>query len=306
MLKNVKITNAYGDSLTFKTGHNDFGLLSMGDLGSISITNARRKGYLQRGETVVQKSYDARNLTLTLMVSGKTRTSFYNRMRQVSRLFEVEYTESNDLTPFTIEIETIQGKKMAQAYVDMSPSFRMDADNYDERFQRFMVNFVMPTPVFMDLVGTEILAESQIDAFEFPVEIEDTFIFADILEGGFNIVNTGEVSMPLRIRFVGESTNPVVGNVTYGEFLKLNTTIADGDEVIIDTSYENPQVMLISGGVATSGFQFIDSEQSALNMMLRRGVNEFVYTSDDATRSSAIIEYRRGWLSVYGRGEVLS
>jgi len=298
----LTITNPNGDVLVFISGDNRFGLLSISDFGNVGMVLNKKQGYQQRGNTVIQKRYDSRVMALTLFVSGETEAVFQRRIKQVSRFFEGEYIGGDDLTPFNLNFEINGNAKSGEAFMQATPIMRRNSDNYDARFQKFMVTFMMPDPIFYDEEYTETVFSSLLETFEFPLEISDEFEFGIIYEDGFPITNVGDIGVPIIVTFDGLSTNPVLENVTYGEKLKLNKTIAAGDSVLIDTSYENPRVLITESGVESNAFNIIDTTYNDLNMKLRRGINVLKYSSDDASASSATLYFKNGWMSLYSNG----
>lgn len=297
-MEKITIINPYGTSITFEQGAKEFMLISRGDLGGIQSILNTDTGYLQRGTTVTQKRYGSKTLNLTLGI--KSNVDFKSKIRRVVRLFEGEYDNPNDLTKFTIIFKkTGYTTKRTYGYLQITPSFQNNMENARVNYQRSFCSFLLPEPVWF---GNSTLSESlstKTNLFEFPLDITTDYEFSQIEAEGIDIFNGGDVRTSLVIEFEGVATNPIIQNTTYGESLKLLTTVASGDTVTIDTSYEEPKVEIESGGVTTNAFQYIDPNNSDLNMTLRRGTNTMSFTSDDTSPAVARIYYREKYLTPF-------
>jgi hypothetical protein len=296
-LEKITITNPYGDSLTFTQGASGYMLISRGDLGGTQIINTQETGYQQRGSTVIQKRYGTRVLNLTLGIKAVSENDFKNRLKQIQRLFEAEYTDRDDLSTFTVKFEsTGYQSKVTQCFLRETPTLSNKREDRRGFYQRMFVSLLMFEPVWKDENNTEILLESIVNTFEFAVDITDSFEFGSLQEEGLTITNNGDMSSSLIIEFNGVATNPLIENVTYGESLKLNTTIADGSVVTINTNYNNPTIEI--DGV--NAFQYIDPNNSDLNMLLRRGDNLIKFSTDDTDPATAIVKYKKTYLTPLG------
>jgi hypothetical protein len=300
-MEKITIINPYGTSITFEQGVSGFMLISRGDLGATQSILQTDTGYLQRGTTVTQKRYASKTLNLTLGIKAASDTDMQSRLKRITRLFESEYNEADDLTKFTIIFEkTGFTTKKTYGYLQITPSFLNDNENSRGNYQRSFCSFLLPEPVwFADTEIGENLA-TKTNLFEFPLDITTDYEFSQISSDGVVVVNSGDIRTSLIIEFDGIATNPKIENVTYGESLKLNTTIVDGDVVTIDTSYNNPRVEINSGGVISNVFEYIDPKNSDLNMTLRRGKNTLLFTSDDTSPAVARVYYTEKYITPFG------
>jgi len=64
------------------------------------------------------------------------------------------------------------------------------------------------------------------------------------------VTNSGTVTVKPLITLTGSAINPIITNVTTGQFIKLNLTMVEGDVVVIDTS--NQTVTLNGGNIRNS------------------------------------------------------
>lgn len=299
-MEKIILVNPYGRSITLGGFGEEFILMSRGDAGGLGVNISTETGYLQRGASVIQKTLGQKTFILTIGVKSGSQAVFKERMNTLSRFFEPEYYYRDSVVPFKMQIQTMgYTTKEMEVFVQKTPTFLNTREDSALYYQRCYVNLLAPIPIWKDVNNTSINLASQIDLLEFPLELSDSFEFSQLVSGGVPVNNLGDVSVPVKITFTGLSTNPIITNETYGESLKLLTTIADGDVVNIDTSYETPSVTITSGGVTTNAFQYIDPANNSLNMTLRRGENLITYTSDDLSVSVATLRYKKSWLSPF-------
>lgn len=294
-MEKITLTNQFGDSLTFSDYDPAFNWTFKGDLGSIPIAISTEKGYLQRGTSVIQKTISSKTFVFGVEVRGISLTAFKTNMKLFSRFFDPEGEE------MTLKYENtrVAGSKYMTVHVSSTPSILRNRSNHGRLSQRFVLNLFAPIPVWEDESMTETLLESQVDAFVFPIDISDAFIFAEVNDAGVEIDYEGDISTSIIIEFAGLSTNPSIENVTYSEKILLNKTIADGDGFRINTDYNNTEVVEIISGVESGAFASVDPTYNSLNMTLRRGINLIKYTSDDTSRTSAVLKYKNKWLTPY-------
>ena len=296
-MEKITITNPYGDSLTFEQGASGYMLISRGSFGGVQVLNSEEMGYLQRGSSLSQKKYASKAWPIVLGIKGVNSDDLRSRLSNVEKLFDAEYNTRADLTPFTVKFEkTGYVPKVAKCYLSSSVDISNSQENNRGSYQRLFVSFWMPEPIWQDENYTEILLENVINSFEFAIDITDTFEFGEIQAEGVDVIYDGRLPASLIIEFQGLATNPLLENVTYGESLKLLTTIASGSSAIINTDYNNPQVEI--DGV--DSFSYIDSSNSDLDMLLRRGVNNIKLSTDDTSPAVAKIKFKKTYLTPLG------
>lgn len=84
--------------------------------------------------------------------------------------------------------------------------------------------------------------------------------------------NAGDVTTPVTILIHGAFTTPVITNVTTGEAITVNITMAEGDTFVITTGFGNKTATYTpSGGTAVNGFAYIDA--TSVLWSLAKGTN---------------------------------
>lgn len=84
---------------------------------------------------------------------------------------------------------------------------------------------------------------------------------------------------PVLVEFHGPAVNPVVTNVTTGERIKVNCTLAEGEILEINTDFGVKSVYRVTGSNRESLNQVIDI--SSRFFWLRPGTNYLSYDSDN-------------------------
>lgn len=139
----------------------------------------------------------------------------------------------------------------------------------------------------------------RVNTFEMPVSIpSDGIEYGLVTNKRMKIINTGDVQTPLVIEWNGIVTNPIVTNVTTGEFIKVNTTLVDGAKLLIYTAYGNKKVLKVDAvGEVTNAFGLIDLSSKFFDLEL--GENIISYNADSgADESTLFIHYNNQFLGV--------
>jgi hypothetical protein len=123
----------------------------------------------------------------------------------------------------------------------------------------------------------------------------DDIIFSSLSNQEVIINNTGDVPAPVRIQFLGGSTNPTITNETTGEFITVNKVIASNEILEITTGYGDKRVELIADdGTRTNAFNYIDLDSTFFSLAL--GENILSYNADSGACSTRSIYYSNKYL----------
>jgi phage-related protein len=123
--------------------------------------------------------------------------------------------------------------------------------------------------------------------FPFPFTLAVSTIFET-----FEVQNTGDVESWPVWTITGPGEDPVFTNVTTGESLTLTTTLADGDEVVIDT---RPRRKTITKNGTTNLYSALDPAGSLWPLV--QGTNEITLDMGGATPDSQIaVSFKRAYL----------
>lgn len=138
-----------------------------------------------------------------------------------------------------------------------------------------------PEP-FLKSVQDEMIDFSAIQAdFEFPFSIESPIEFGEIqLNEEKDLINSGDVEtgVTITLRARGSVTNPRIYNIETNEYFKLNITMQQGDEIVINTEKKQKSVKLTRAGVTSNIIGNLASGSTWFQ--LNPGDNIFSVTAD--------------------------
>jgi phage-related protein len=165
-------------------------------------------------------------------------------------------------------------------------------ENATGLYQAATLEFDCPDPYWVDVVDTVAQASgaSGITSFFpfFPLSLSASEIAAELL-----IDNTGDLEAWPVIAVTGPAVNPTLRNLTSGQVLTLNRTIAAGEIVTLDA---RPGARTAKMQDGTSVYSLLTSRQW---WSLQRGSNRVRLEATGTTAASLLsVSYRRRWLTV--------
>lgn len=269
-------TNPNGNYINFS--YSPYLIESIEGISSPELDIQTQKSPYQDGNTFLDALYEPRMIT----VSGKL-----NYPKNLSAIMAARQTISAVLNPklgpgtLTLQVESGTYKISALPKISY-PNININL----EPFQSFYAEFTCPDPYWKSGTASGVTCGYTVAALEFPVEfvsggIEFSTRSASIQQTAYNF---GNVPCPVYIAFTGPATNPVIYNLTTGEYMKILTTIALGDQILIDTTFGNKTIYLNSSGGIVSAIQYMDLNSTFFQ--LEPGANILTY-SDDSLSGSA-------------------
>ena len=166
--------------------------------------------------------------------------------------------------------------------------------------QTLDVSFECPQP-FWEAAEVSVISLAYVEGgLEFPLEtptLFGTLGYRDFVQ------NDGDVSAPVAITMDGGAINPVIENVTTGEFIRFTQHVPIHDKIYINTDPERLSVSLLSLNPATNeyeganAFGFLTDDSTLWRLV--PGVNIITFRSDDENKMIRIrIEFSRRFAGV--------
>ena len=199
--------------------------------------------------SVFNSSYISnRQIIITMAINGPAEENRINLYRYFKNKYPVKLYYKNGARDVYIDgyvkkvqIEFFQKKQIAQ------------------------ITVICPQPYFNG-VEDSITDFSTVESlFEFPFSVEEHVEEGDDYDGTIefsrilineetNVINAGDIDTGalIELRAVGAVVNPVIYNVDTGAFFKINTSMAAGDVIKINTVRKEKSVVKISAGVTTN------------------------------------------------------
>lgn len=145
--------------------------------------------------------------------------------------------------------------------------------------QTIQVSILCPDPFWMELSESVFDISFHKGNFTFPFSIDSKGIeFSNyVANRESKVVNIGDVTSGLIITMNaigGAVTNPAIYNVQTGEAFKVNTTLSDGNELVINTNVGS------RGAWKNGSSVFKNIADGASWLKVNRGGNTFTYNAD--------------------------
>lgn len=271
----MKITfiNARGDSVEL-AHRSPFFINKIEGLGDVEADVQSQKAPFQDGSTFIDSVFAERFISLEVAIMK----DFDVNRRLLSSVFNPKLGEG------TIVYEKNGLIREIKAIAEHIPSF---PDNRPNPYRMAMIDLICHNPYWQ---STEVTEDPVFEPlFSFP--------FSGAFEMGIQrderiIYNDGDAPTPVQIEFYGPAMNPVITNVTTGEFIKVNRTLVEGEYLRIDTTRGQKSVVLVSeDGTETNVFNWIDIDSTFFELAI--GENIVEYASDSDVRTTVNINYKK-------------
>lgn len=277
--------NSLGNSIMLDY-NSDYHIQDYDGLTASEILPITTTGYNQIGSTFVNNKLGVRLINISFYVHGATMADFYEKRRNLARVFNPTLGEG--VLTYT------------NNYISKSISVSVSASPYPvEKYsslQVFTVELIAHNPLWYDTNLTALKLGDFLGGLTFPLEFTgDGVTFAQ--KGIVATINiTGDVPSPITVEFRDNSLNPQLTNQTTGEFIKVNTEIADGEKLVINTAFGNKTVIHTdAGGIESSAYQLITNDSKFFSLQM--GVNKLAFEADYGT-PEVYIQYRNWFTGV--------
>jgi len=109
----------------------------------------------------------------------------------------------------------------------------------------------------------------------------------------FPITISGDVPSPIIATFPGPAFYPQIINQVTGEYIQINTELANGDSVVVNTAFGQKTVVLTKGGIVSNGNAFLDIGSTFLQ--LEPGANTLYFDEGNqlATATASLVYTNR-------------
>lgn len=292
-MKIITFVNSQNNGVQFGPGMNYF-LTTADGLDGPDVTLQTQQAAFQDGATFIDALYEPRVIEISGAINSfdiPTVFQYRKTLQQVlsSKIGPGLLTLQNDRGTFNIP--AIPTKVSLKDRVWPNP------------FWEFLIDFNCPNPYWIDPVVNQIQMITLVPLLKFPVTfpvVMSQYVGAQ----GYDAFNAGDVPCPVKINFYGPATNPKITNQTTGQFIKIAKTLAAGDLLQIDTSFETTSIIYTpSGGSPSNGMGFMST--TPINgvipsfWQLACGHNTLSFSDDAAnTTDRAIITWQNRYIGV--------
>lgn len=231
------------------------------------------------------------NTSQVALIDGSKYNSAKVNARQINIAFAIEYSASfNRLSVYKV-LKSKQWIRMyyqgdyRSVYID---GYIQSIDiSYFEMKQIVTCSILCPQPFFQQAQQIIDSLSNVINAFHFPfastAEPELVFGYIDPL-ANVTIENTGDVETGLIFTLYakGAVTNPKIFDYMTGEFIGLNFSMQESDQITIDTRKGNKSVTLLRNGVKSNIFNSLMKNSMWLQLPVSGTVYAFEIGSGEA------------------------
>ena len=176
--------------------------------------------------------------------------------------------------------------------VIQAPLFDDDYETTNELVS-FQIQLAMPLPYFEDINENRADFGNDIGNFYFDLELEEEGRELYVKNNSIvaNIENLGDAETPLKVVFKAKSTvkNPSIYNVYSKEYIKINRTMSEGEEITVTTGMGNKRVESYLNGITTNIFNDLDIHSSF--MWLDIGDNIIRYDAEEMIEQLEVYIY---------------
>ena len=180
------------------------------------------------------------------------------------------------------------GQWYMDVYVKKSPNI----ERYD-RNPAFSMMLYAPVPYWRNVGGTASRICGVDPLFSFPVTWGSPIRFSEAFGGRVNVPNDGDAPCPWEMTMTARSeiTNPTVTKIATGEFVRVNTTLQEGQQLILSTiGDEMNAVVAHPDGTEVNLFDRIDIDST--RFALTQGDNVLEVTPNSNDLSAVILYYK--------------
>ncbi|GHU70001.1 hypothetical protein FACS1894184_14830 [Clostridia bacterium] len=233
--------NADGVTMTFKQSP-PFFLSKIDGIGTIGNSIQSFKAPDQDGSFFVGSTRDMRNITIEGAIVANNTDEAYALRRKLLSLF----------TPKMPGTFIFRDRKITCVVDDVKL-----ISSSKERLPKFLISLLCPSPYFEAL--DSIIAELALwqPLFKFQLVIPHEGIQMGVRQPNqiIEVNNAGDSPCGCKITFsaLGLVVNPELRNIDSGEFIRVNRTMAAGEEIHITTSFAGKRVVSVVGCIEFLG-----------------------------------------------------
>lgn len=275
--------NSSGESITLNQSR-PFFITKIDGTGNIRQTVNTFKAPEQDGAFYVSSTMDMRNITLEGTIIANTPDEAYDLRKSFLRLF----------SPKKSGLIRYRERQIACVIEEavLSVSTR-------ERIPKFFISILCPSPFFetLDEVREDLASWDALLEFALEIPLEGLEFGLRQPSQIITVENIGDVPCGCEIIFkaTGFVTNPELLNLDTGEYVKILSSMEQGDEFHIYTHFAGKRVRSIIDATESNAFHLLDTGSNFFQ--LAPGINNLRY---DASNNLELLD-----VSVYYRPQFL-
>lgn len=285
----VTFTNALGNSVTLGPGTN-YLINKVDGLDSPDTDLQTQRAPFQDGDTWIDELLNARAFVVTGQITlPQDLLGLAEARNSLMSVISPKYG------PGVLEIKN--DRTTLKLYATPNPGCKFAWKDGSTPWQAYQITWTANDPYFYDLTSTTQNLLQATALFKFPVYATDPKwrwpvgtpkAFATVnVNDTINCLNTGHAPTPFNAQINGACVNPMIYNLTTGEFLKFQITLYTGDQIAVSTVFGRKTVYLTRAGqAAVNGLGYLALGSSFFDLQL--GDNNIQF-SDDSHSNTAVL-----------------
>lgn len=260
-------------------------------LSYLPASPVSERGPSQLGATLLDSVVTERVIDFTLLASGETDQETWENRNALSRAFLILPNESK-VERGILRIE--RGGSLPVLETEAVPrSGPIESDRLGHNIY-YDIELLCPDPFFRETADSNVTMQ-QAGGFQFPVQHPFEMV-AFNLEA--EIINNGDIAVPLRIRLYGEATSPRLTNITTGKAIEVTGAVAAGEYVEINTGFGKKSIELVAADGTRSNIM------GRLNLAfddffkLQRGANTIRFSAASNISGKAVVDWRQQYAGI--------
>ncbi len=263
--------NALGNTTTID--YDGSYILSKYDgLTASEIIPITTSGYKQNGSTFISSNLGIRIINISFGYITENALDMYTARRNLASIFnpllgEGTLTYINDFISKSIKVVVTAAP---------TPAAKRGTIQY------YNVELTANNPLWFDNAESAVKLGDFTGGLVYPLEFDEEGVNFAQKGDVATIEIVGDVPSPIRAEFKNTSVNPNLELINTGEFIKVETSIDDGESLIIKTEYGKKTVNKVNlDGSIESAFHLISLNSTFFS--LPKGTNQLSFSGDAGT-----------------------
>jgi len=277
----LSFTNADGNTFDIQ---DNYMLQPSWDLGNPPIEHQTSKAPYQDGETYIDTVFESGNPIIEFAITGVNRQEILDRRLIVTRHFNPKlgigtliWVQDDGITTYQLDC------------IPTQPIFP-SGDGRSDNHQMVIIQFYAPNPFWYDPTQVQSIMVGFSGGWSYPWSYPKNY---GQVGSQIEVVNTGNIETSVMIYFYGEVANPIISNETTDEKITITKIINDGDILIINTAFGEKSALILSGGVYTNAFEYVDPDSVFWKLSPGLNVVKYTVSSEGANAQCMIYWYNR-------------
>ncbi|MGN7409972.1 phage tail family protein [Sporosarcina sp. SAFN-010] len=297
-MEKLTFLNSRGESIVFDGP--PFYLVSVNGLGDVSATVQRQKAPYQDGSTRIGSTLEERVIPIEFLIVGENYSEVSEFRMKMGRVLNPNLDEG------TLRYENGLVVREIKASAESVPFFPDGSGSRTSEMQKGLVTFVASNPFWKTAVDTVEQLVTFSGGLTFPLRLPTIFGNQDSQAKSRIVVNNGDSPTPIEITFEGPATTPIrIDNETTGEFIEVNQSLLEGEQLWISTAFGRKRVeKILADGKRINAFHHIlvdptGAGPSSTFFQLQPGNNLMTYnTGVEYEKAPVTIRFQPRYLAI--------